>query len=443
MGKQSFFYPNALRSLIENAGYSFREVSKETKIPERTLYDWAAGKRIIPHKERKILAHLLNCSVEALTPQQATVTDVAAASSIHQADMLQCKQEPSLSLSEQQGYDMDKKRRLILKATGIVGIAFVAPFEQLLEIEPWQKIGQAVTKPSSIGMDDLIPLQKLTEICWHMSNGCELDTMEQLLSTYLPQLSLLAQQPSKYQPMVARIASQGYFLSYVVASNREEFKLAFEHCRKARGYAQIARDPNLEAVALIRQGVVGLYRKRPYQALEAYEEAHQLVNHVSPLVRTRLYANLCEVQGKLGMEQEARRSIGLAQENFPEDVENDPASFYIHFNKAGLYLHEGLALLDLHKPGEALEVLLNIDGLHPKLEISERSRIEVLNCQALAAGQQGNLDQFVLYLQGALSSSRKLGFQLHMTEAWDVFTKMRKLWMHETRVQKLADLFAC
>ena len=226
---------------------------------------------------------------------------------------------------------MDKKRRLILRAMGVVGLAFVTPFEQLLEVEPWKRIAQATTKPASIGMDTLIPFQKLTGACWHMSNGSELDTVEQLLPTYLPQLSELAQQPSKYQPIAAGIASQGYLLSYVIASNQEEFKLALNHCQKAQTYARIAHDRNLEAVALIRQGVVGLHRKRPYQTLAAYEEALHFVGGISPLTRTRLYASLCEVQGKLGMEQEARRSIGLAQESFPDDTANDPASLYIHF----------------------------------------------------------------------------------------------------------------
>jgi hypothetical protein len=36
-------YPNALRSCIKQAGYSFREVSRETTIPESTLYSWASG----------------------------------------------------------------------------------------------------------------------------------------------------------------------------------------------------------------------------------------------------------------------------------------------------------------------------------------------------------------------------------------------------------------
>src|SRR5258708_36126416 len=61
-------YPNALRACIKQAGYSFREVSRETTIPASTLYDWAAGNRPIPHRERQILARLLGCDEHDLHP---------------------------------------------------------------------------------------------------------------------------------------------------------------------------------------------------------------------------------------------------------------------------------------------------------------------------------------------------------------------------------------
>lgn len=432
MATQIAPYPNELRACIKKAGFSFREVSRETGIPESTLYDWAKGNRPIPHHEREIFARLLDCSVEALAPKQSS----AAITSVSTNHLVQYRQKHSLSLPEQ-GDDMDKIRRLILRATGVVGIAFVTPFEQLLEAEPWKRITQAITKPSSIGVDTLIPFQKLTEACWQMSNGSELNTVEQLLPTYLPQLSVLAQQTSEYQQVAAGIASQSYLLSYVVASHREEFKLALDSCKKARTYAQTAHDPNLEAIALIRQGVIGLRCKRPYQALDAYQEALRFVDRVSPLVRARLYANLCEVQGKLGMEQEARRSIGMAQESFPTHPATDPASLYIHFSKSGLYLHEGLALIDLHQPDAALNVLSNIDGLSPKLEISERSRIDVLNQQALAAGVSGKLEQFGSYLEGAVTSARKFGSDMLYSESWDVYTRVQTLYPHESKINSL------
>ncbi len=66
-------YPNALRSCIKQAGYSFREVSRETAIPESTLYSWALGKQVIPHASREQLAQVIGCSIEELAPRRLVV----------------------------------------------------------------------------------------------------------------------------------------------------------------------------------------------------------------------------------------------------------------------------------------------------------------------------------------------------------------------------------
>src|SRR6266568_4439608 len=137
MATQIAPYPNELRASIKNAGYSFKEVSKETEIPESTLYDWAAGNRPIPHNERRKVACLLGCSVETLAPKQT----IAATTSIPVYHLLQYQQDQSLSLPDQ-GYDMDRKRRLILRAISVAGTVFVAPFEQLLQVDPWRRVAQ-------------------------------------------------------------------------------------------------------------------------------------------------------------------------------------------------------------------------------------------------------------------------------------------------------------
>ncbi len=66
-------YPNTLRSCIKQAGYSFREVSRETTIPESTLYSWASGKHVIPHASREQLAQVIGCAVEELAPTRLGV----------------------------------------------------------------------------------------------------------------------------------------------------------------------------------------------------------------------------------------------------------------------------------------------------------------------------------------------------------------------------------
>src|SRR6266566_7935869 len=201
MATQIALYPNSLRTCIKQAGYSFREVSKETTIPESTLYDWAAGNRVIPHKERQVLARLLGCDIELLAPNSPSFL---APSSIATSNLVIYSQEFSRSLAQQQqGNDMDKTRRLIIQAMTAAGMALFGNFQHLLVAEPWQRIIQATTKPSSIDTETLMSFDKLTEVCWRLSNGSELDRVEQLLPLYLPHISLLAQQPSEHQHVAA------------------------------------------------------------------------------------------------------------------------------------------------------------------------------------------------------------------------------------------------
>ncbi len=421
-------HPNALRMYIESAGYSFREISKETNIPERTLYDWAAGNRVIPHRDRETLARLLGCSADDLAP---------GVSVLHLVQLSQRRTD-----KQERGLDMDKTRRLLLQLLGFGGTTLFTSPQEMLSLEPWQRLTSALARPSDMDASTLDHFEKLTVLCWSLSNGGSLDAVKQLLPTFLPQLSAFAQQPSEYQKTSACLASQGYQLAYVIASHREDFNAALTACEQAHYYGKVAQDANLQVAALIRQGVTFLNRKRPYQTLEAYQQALQLADNVSPLVRTRLYAGLAEVHGKLQNEQEALRSIVLAQDSFPDDPQRDPASLYIHFPYSSVFLHEGLALLDLHRPGQAAKVLEQVDGLHPKMEISERSRIDLLNQQALAAGQQGDLDQFDKYMEEAITSAHRLGSELRLSEAWDIFIRMRDQWRYEPRIQSLGSFFA-
>jgi tetratricopeptide (TPR) repeat protein len=417
-------YPNALRHLIEHAGYTFREVHKETGIPERTLYDWAAGNRVVPHRDRKVLACLLGCSVEDFAPR------------VPGSFLVQLPQERTNEQQQGSG-DMDKTRRVLLRLLGLSGTALFQG-----GVEPWERLTSAIIKPSNMDEGTLRHFEKVIAMCWDWSNGSKLDMVEQLLPTFLPQLSTFAQRPSDFQETAASLASQGYQLTYVITSHREDFSAAQTACKQAHYYGKLAQDANLQAAALIRQGVTYLNRKRPHQTLDSYQQALPLVDSVSPLVRTRLYAGLAEVQGKLQREQDALSSIGLAHDSFPGDTQHDPAATYIHFPYSSVFLHEGLALIDLHQPGQAVKALERVDGLHPKMDISERSRIDLLNQQALAVGQQGDLDQFDRYMQAAVTSARTLGSELRVSEAWDVFIRMRDQWKYEPRIQSLGGLFA-
>jgi len=426
---------------IDLANHSVVDVAAGADVPRSTLYQYLDGKpKHILHEHLLSLARFLGCSTEDLAQQYA---------SIREHNLVELKSDEhiySYQSGDEEMYDRNIPRRAFNRVViqglfAFPGLSMVLSSLGILDIQIWDHLRRAVESPHHLNEETVVRFEQLTAKCWELSDGSKLNEVEQLLSTYLSPMADLARQTSAYQRRVASIVSQCYQLMYIVSSHEEDFKTALSHGRKAQFYAQIAGDANLEGASLIRQGVTHLHRKSPHETLLSYQEALLLAVNLSPLLRSRLYADMSEVQGKLQMEQEARYSIGLSAESFPENPSLDPAYRYIHFNKSSIPLHQGLALLDLHHPAEAADVFAQIDGLHPKLPISLRSQVDVLNQQSYAAIALGDLEQFKLYLEAAVPTALRLGSDLRKSEAWDVYTRALAKWPQEQQVKALANLF--
>jgi hypothetical protein len=102
---------------------------------------------------------------------------------------------------DKQDTDMDRREatKTIGKILGTVVLADTQPLEHL----------SALIKPVHVNAQVLEHFEKLTEICWKLGNGHDLETAESILTSYLPKVVVLAQQMSKHQQTAASIASQG------------------------------------------------------------------------------------------------------------------------------------------------------------------------------------------------------------------------------------------
>jgi transcriptional regulator with XRE-family HTH domain len=81
-------YPNRLRAWIKQEGYTFREIAAETGIPESTLYEWASGRRPIPHEMRCRFADLFGCTIRDVTPEQMPFPTHLSDDNVHLAQKL-------------------------------------------------------------------------------------------------------------------------------------------------------------------------------------------------------------------------------------------------------------------------------------------------------------------------------------------------------------------
>ncbi|GHO98384.1 hypothetical protein KSF_084320 [Reticulibacter mediterranei] len=325
--------------------------------------------------------------------------------------------------------NMDKQRRQLLQRAlplllGVTGAVGVAP-DVLLQIS-------ANEEPLSF-YATAIPA------CWNLIYNGGIAYVEYVLPTYLTHLSMLVQQSSPTHLQAARLASQGYKLANLLDLRREDFGAALQHSKKALFYGGVAQDPNLQIAALIEEALTFWYRKRLFQALATYQKAQKLAEHspsLSPIIQGRLYVGLAEAYAGIGLEQEALRFMGLAQQTFPDHPENDPHFSYTHYSRYYLHLYKGLMYVKLKQPQEALAAYAPFHAP----EYDSRSA-EIATREAMALLTAGEMRTCCEKIEQAFTLATTTNSNLRSSETQEVYQGVVLRWSHEPRVKALANLF--
>ena len=274
--------------------------------------------------------------------------------------------------------------------------------------------------------------------CWRLFFEGELPRIEELLPTYLSHLTPLAQQSSSYQKCAASLLSQTHQLASLLVLEREDFGTSLFHCKQAVLYAELAEDANVRVGAAVRQANMLYYRKRDAQIVQTYQEVLPFIEKSSPLMRGRAYSGLSAALSSIGLEQEALRYMGLAHDTFPDHPEDDPGFLFTHTTHYILYLNDTLTHLNFQQAQYAWDAITKAAEYVPDT-LSPR-RIELLNHQTLASVALGDLEQSCMYFESATTSGKKLGSDLYLTGASEIYQNMLAKWPHERRVKELADL---
>ena len=264
--------------------------------------------------------------------------------------------------------------------------------------------------------------------------------VERLLPGYLIQLDALIQHSAPQREQAASLASQGYQLASLIALQHQNFGLALAHARQAFVYAEQVQDPNLLTTSLIRQAQVHFYLQRTRSRLQAYEQALQYSNKVSPLLQGRVYIGLTETYSQLGQEQESLHFLVLAHRVFPTQCDADPGFAYTHFNHWSLTSFEGQMYLNLGQYRRAWELFGRMDKTIPKTLVP--NRVELAVRQAATAAGLGDLEQSCSYVEAALHASIEAGNQLRYNEVYAVYETLYDKWQNEPRMHNLAISFA-
>jgi DNA-binding SARP family transcriptional activator len=293
--------------------------------------------------------------------------------------------------------------------------------------------------------------------CWHLMMGNGISTVAEQLPKYLPALEILAQQPSRYQKVAARLATQGCLLMGLVALHHSNLALREMYCRRAVTFSEIAEDQTLHVAALSRLADTFYYEKRPEKSLRMYEQVSKIIsqpdNKVAPLLQSKVYMQAAACYAQVGQVQNALYCSGKAHEVFPEHI----GKVEPNYSDCGIlpmllwegiaYEHLGAITLDRTMPKrskvlymQAQNTFAKHERLAPAITAPERIRVEIINQQAATAIAQGDMELFGTYLQAGAQGAKALGSDKRMQEAIANWKAACKRWPHEQRVLELADV---
>lgn len=297
------------------------------------------------------------------------------------------------------------------------------------------------------GRSPLLHPEEILSLCtanvplaWKLYFEGGLEEVNQTLPIYLTQLTQLAREPSHYQKKAISLASQGYQLASLLATQYQNFGSALTYATQALSFADQVDDPHLQTAALIRQALVYFYLKRPLQRLRAYERALHYSQKASPLLQGRVHVGLSETYSCLRQERDANHHLAFAYKTFPACCEDDIAFPYTHFSKGSLLGIEGNMYLNLGQPDKAWANFSQMDKALPKTLVPDRLELTVR--QALASCKLGDRDQSCTYLTIATRSALTTGNQLRYDETYSIYEQLLQQWGNEKCVRELAELFS-
>jgi transcriptional regulator with XRE-family HTH domain len=224
-------------------------------------------------------------------------------------------------LQEPEELSMDQKRRELFKQALGMSAALTVPTQNVFSSSVFSQ---------NLSLSDAMLIDhfgKLASICWDLLRVDGLPTVGQLLPTFLPEITELAQQPSTCQKPAAGLAAQGHILAGLVATLQLNHIASEAYCKKAVVFSRLSEDRTLEAAALKHLAVKYFDLKHPIKTLQTYQEVLPFIDEISPLMKSRTYLGLAAAYAQAGQEQEALRYLGMAQETFPVLPEADPACF--------------------------------------------------------------------------------------------------------------------
>lgn len=379
-------HPNSLRTLIKLAGYSFREVAKETNVSERTLYYWAAGRSSIPYHDRVTLAHLLGCSVEELAPSQISQS------------MIQLPGDDSQSREQEA---MNKKRRELLQLLSIAGSILVLP-----DID-WEKVDHMMSRPSHLDEMGLRDLETINHHYWRIYclSSVKGTVLEGVLGQVKTLIGLLqTARSARLQKGLNVLACDLAQLAGEIFFDNNDYDTAQSCYTFAAITAKEAAHSDLWACALVRNAFLPIYDKKYQEALPLLSQAEQIAARGDTALVTRYWVAAVSAEAHAGAGNFAacQKALDLAEQ--VRSVQSAGNGGWLRFDGTRLPEQRGACFVNLKQPDLAWSALNEALGQHPT---PTRRRGMVLNDLALTVLQQQDVEQACIYAHEIIDIARQ------------------------------------
>ena len=300
-----------------------------------------------------------------------------------------------------------------------------------------------------LSLEELLPqcAASLTA-CWHLSSGSHLDSIAQLLDSFLPTLIMVVKNAPSYRELAADLVAQCYFLKTILAWHTEGLERAESFCIQALRYSEIAKNINLRLNALNQHALISYYAQQFPKALAKSEEAasllrHESHEHIFPIVRGRVYMYLAAIQAS-NQKEHAERTLEHAKRAFAlQAMVTEPVPLYADCGDAPLTLWDGLtyyhlSFRDVAYAQRALTSLKTFGHLQPDTALPERFRLECLNNRILAATQCNEMEEAILCWEMGKQGARTLESKQREKEADFAYQALLRRWPSETKRLHLA-----
>jgi hypothetical protein len=238
-----------------------------------------------------------------------------------------------------------------------------------------------------------------------------------------------------------RVLGLALHLSSILSCYRMDYGTCLQESNEMINYAHDLGDIDMEAAALIQQGMLSYYAFRPSLRHATFRRAMHLLKEVqSPLIHARVlygYAESIAASGQVELDGVQRYFEAEGSLERAESVlisENDPGHTYIRWNHVTQAIHRARFLVARRKCDQAVELLTDISSREATpLNVEVLSMLAQAYCHMiLRRPTEDSFERTCFFLSALVDASQRMGSRLHHSLAQTHYELlMRSKWHRE------------